>query len=63
MESEASSCADCHASGVEALATFAENVEIVAKGKGSMPGFQQLLSQQEMEAVAGYVIDKSESGW
>jgi len=58
-----SSCAACHSGGVNSLKTFQQNVDIVAKGKGSMPGFANRLSQKEMEEVAQFVMDQSEQGW
>ena len=61
--SQESSCADCHSGGVNALKTLQENVDIVAEGKGSMPGFTNRLSQKEMEEVAQFVMDQTEQGW
>ena len=58
-----SSCAACHSGGVNSLKTFQQNVDIVAKGKGSMPGFTNRLSQKEMEEVAQFVMDQTEQGW
>eukprot|EP00438_Fugacium_kawagutii_P013077 Skav213378 [mRNA] locus=scaffold797:151888:166430:+ [translate_table: standard] len=58
-----SACANCHSGGVEARATFQDNVDIVAEGEGSMPGFKDKLSKEEIKQVAQYVIDESEKGW
>lgn len=72
-------CAACHANGgnivrrgktlkrkamerngyntVEAIAT------LISQGKGAMPAYADRLSENEISAIAQYVLTKSESGW
>eukprot|EP00435_Cladocopium_sp_Y103_P059118 s1576_g21.t1 len=58
-----SACANCHSGGVDALATFKDNVDIVTNGKGSMPPSSDKLSKKDIEEVAQYVMDQTEKGW
>lgn len=72
-------CAACHAGGrnvimvdknlkKEALVKYEMNsldaiINQVTKGKNAMPAFKGRLSSGEIEDVATYVLEKSETGW
>mmetsp|Transcript_16387 Transcript_16387/g.36936 ORF Transcript_16387/g.36936 Transcript_16387/m.36936 type:complete len:172 (-) Transcript_16387:89-604(-) len=71
-------CAACHAGGnnlvvsekklnKEALSKYGVDVTkvkaIVAGGQNAMPALGQLLSPEEIDDVANYVISQSEKGW
>ncbi|MBD2663395.1 c-type cytochrome [Richelia sinica FACHB-800] len=56
----------------EALSKYLENyqqeplqaiIHQVQNGKGAMPAFKDKLTAQEILEVAGYVFQKSETGW
>jgi len=38
-------------------------VNQVTKGKGAMPAFRGRLTDQQIEDVAAYVLEKAEKGW
>jgi cytochrome c6 len=75
----ASTCAACHIGGTnvllanknlsqEALEKFAMNsVEAirtqVTQGKNAMPSFAKKLTPEEIDTVAGYVLQKADAGW
>jgi cytochrome c6 len=72
-------CAACHAGGrnvimadknlkKEALAKYEMNsldaiINQVTKGKNAMPAFKGRLTSEQIEDVATYVLEKSETGW
>lgn len=72
-------CAACHAGGgnrVVAAKTLKKSalekygmysVEKIAyqikKGKNAMPAFGKKLKDEEIQAIAGYVIDKADHNW
>ncbi len=74
-----SNCASCHKGGLnvvmaqktlqkEALEQFGMNsmpaiMAQVRNGKGGMPAFGGRLSDDQIESVAAYVLDRAESGW
>ena len=72
-------CAGCHANGgnivrrgknlkkralqrngVDSLAAVSA---LVAHGKNNMPAYQDRLDEQQIEAVAAYVLEQAEMGW
>ena len=72
-------CAGCHANGgnivrrgknlkkralqkngVDSLAAVSS---LVAHGKNNMPAYQYRLDQQQIEAVAAYILEQAETGW
>ncbi len=72
-------CAACHAGGInlvnaektlkkEALEKFGMNsiaaiTTQVTNGKAGMPAFKGRLTDDQITAVAAYVLDKAERGW
>ena len=72
-------CAGCHAQGgnilrrgktlkLKALQQYKMDsaeavIQIVAQGKGNMSAYQDRLSPAEIEAVAGYVLERANQGW
>lgn len=72
-------CAACHMGGrnvVAAAKTLKKNaldkysmnsleaiVHQVQNGKNAMPAFKGRLNDQQIEAVAGYVLEQAENGW
>ena len=72
-------CAACHMGGrnvvmadktlqKEALTKYGMDsvdaiIAQVTKGKNAMPAFKGRLSDQQIEDVANYVLEKSEKGW
>jgi len=75
----AANCVACHAQGnnvlvapktlkQEALEKFGMNspeaiIAQVTKGKSAMPAFKGRLTDDQMQAVAAYVLDQSTKGW
>ena len=57
-------CKSCHMDGGKGLNLFSKNYEIhdiltaVSNGIGTMPSFRDILSQQEMDAVAYFINRK-----
>ncbi len=72
-------CAACHAGGGNAINgaktlkqdaltangkdTVDSIVAQVVNGKNAMPSFKSRLSQDQIESVAMYVLEKAEKGW
>ncbi len=72
-------CAACHSGGgnavnpaktlkKEALAQYSKNsieaiVTQVTNGKAAMPAFKGRLTDDQIQSVAMFVLDKSEKGW
>lgn len=75
----AANCAACHAGGkniVNATKTLSKEdlekygmnsldaiVTQITNGKASMPSFKGRLKPEQIDAVAAYVLEKSEAGW
>ncbi len=72
-------CAACHAGGGNAIngaktlkkdaltANGKDTVELivaqVTNGKNAMPSFKSRLSEDQIQSVAMYVLDKADKGW
>lgn len=72
-------CASCHMAGrnvVAAAKTLKQDAlkqygmdsleaikNQVTNGKNAMPAFKGRLSEEQIEAVAGYVLEQAEKGW
>ena len=49
-----------HRYGVDSIAAVSS---LVANGKNAMPAYKDRLSNQEIEAVAAYVLEQADNNW